>query len=160
MADTNAFLFRWKLMASIVLTVLCPILGSNIVEANSATIRANETPPNIVFLFADDLGWTDLACYGSGYYETPNIDRIRQQGMKFTSAYTNGPNCAPTRACLMSGKYSPRHGVYTVGSRQRGEEKFRKMIAVTNRTHLPLDEITIAEALRDRGYATVVVPRL
>ena len=110
--------------------------------------------PNIVFLFADDLGWTDLACYGSKYYETENVDSLRRQGMKFTNAYTNAPNCAPTRACLLSGRYTPRHGVYTVSTGARGEDRFRKMIPVANRTYLPLDEVTMARALRSAGYAT------
>jgi len=115
--------------------------------------RAAESP-NVVFLFADDLGWTDLGCYGSAYYETPNIDRLRSEGMKFTSAYTNGPNCQPTRACLLSGQYSPRHGVYTVRSGDRGLEKFRRMIPAPNRTYLPAEVVTIAEAAKTAGYAT------
>jgi len=67
--------------------------------------------PNFVFIFIDDLGWKDLGFMGSRYYETPHIDRLARQGMVFTSAYANAPNCAPTRACLLSGQYSPRHGV-------------------------------------------------
>ena len=67
--------------------------------AGSTNLEAAK--PNIVFILADDLGWTDLGCFGSRYYETPNIDRLAGQGMKFTNAYSNGPNCAPTRACLM-----------------------------------------------------------
>ena len=67
--------------------------------------------PNIVFIFIDDLGWRDVGCYGSKYYETPNIDKLAAEGTVFTSAYANAPNCAPSRACLMSGQYTPRHGV-------------------------------------------------
>ncbi len=118
------------------------------------TVQAAADKPNIVFIFADDLGWTDLGCYGSEYYETPNIDRLSQQGMKFTCGYTNAPNCAPTRACLMTGKYSPRHGIYTVGTGARGKEKFRKMIPVENVTDLPLDQVTMADALKQAGYVT------
>jgi arylsulfatase A-like enzyme len=110
--------------------------------------------PNIVFLLADDLGWTDVGCFGSSYYQTPNIDRLRGQGMKFTAAYTCGPNCAPTRACLMSGLYTPRHGIYTVDTGARGEEQFRKMIPVENKTALDPSFKTLAEALHDAGYAT------
>lgn len=110
--------------------------------------------PNIVFILADDLGWTDLGCYGSKFYESPHIDRLAQQGMKFTCGYTNAPNCAPTRACLMSGRYSPRHGVYTVSTGARGLEKFRKMIPVENHTDLPLGEVTMADALQAAGYVT------
>ncbi|UCD75952.1 MAG: sulfatase-like hydrolase/transferase, partial [Phycisphaerales bacterium] len=68
-------------------------------------------PPNIILMLVDDLGWTDLSCTGSGYYETPNIDRLAAEGVLFTSAYANAPNCAPSRACLLTGQYGPRHGV-------------------------------------------------
>src|SRR5262245_2540146 len=70
--------------------------------------------PNIVFILADDLGYTDVACFGSRYYETPNIDRLATQGMRLTN-YHHHQNCTPTRAALMSGQYSARTGVYTVG---------------------------------------------
>ncbi|MCH7689218.1 MAG: sulfatase [Planctomycetes bacterium] len=120
--------------------------------AGSTTLEAAK--PNIVFILADDLGWTDLGCFGSKYYETPNIDRLAQQGMRFTSAYSNGPNCAPTRACLMSGRYTPRHGIYTVGTGTRGKEQFRKMIPVENKTVLSTNVVTIAERLQAAGYTT------
>lgn len=109
---------------------------------------------NIVLILADDLGWTDLGCFGSTFYETPNIDRLARQGMRFTSAYTNGPNCAPTRACIISGKYTPRHGIFTVGDPWRGPRASRKLIPVANNTTLPLKEVTIAEALKAGGYTT------
>jgi arylsulfatase A-like enzyme len=73
-------------------------------------------PPNVIFILADDLGYTDLACYGSKYYETPNLDKLAQQGIRFTDAHTCGLNCQPTRAALMTGQYGPRTGIYTVGS--------------------------------------------
>ena len=68
------------------------------------SLFAAEEPrrPNIVFILADDLGYTDLACYGSKYYETPNIDRLAAEGMRFTDGYTCGPNCQPTRAALLT----------------------------------------------------------
>ncbi len=112
------------------------------------------SPPNIVLFVADDLGWTDLACSGSGYYRTPNVDRLAKSGIRFTAAYTCGPNCAPTRACLMSGQYSPRHGIYTVGSGARGQARFRKLIPVTNTTVLDTGLVTLAERLQAAGYAT------
>ena len=109
--------------------------------------------PNIVLIIADDLGWRDLSSFGSGYYRTPNIDRLASEGMKFTHAYAN-PNCAPTRAALLSGRYSPRTGIYTVGSGARGLDKFRKMIAAPNETNLKPSEVTFGEALKAAGYAT------
>lgn len=110
--------------------------------------------PNIVYINIDDLGWTDLACYGSSYYETPNIDRLVAMGMKFTDAYALASNCAPSRAGLLSGQYSPRYGIYTVGTSERGKSKDRKLIPVKNRTILPDSVVTIAETLIKEGYIT------
>ena len=110
--------------------------------------------PNIVFILADDLGWTDLACQGSTYYETPNIDRLARGGMRFTSAYSCGPNCQPTRAALMSGQYGPRTGVYTVGSIRRFDTSRRPLVPVPNVQELNPDKVTVAEALKMGGYAT------
>lgn len=109
--------------------------------------------PNIVFILADDLGWTDTATYGSKYYETPNIDRLAAQGMKFTR-YHNCQNCQPTRAALMSGQYAPRTGVYTVGGIGRFEWEGRPLRPVDNVTELPLDKITVAQSLKQSGYTT------
>src|SRR5947207_2701797 len=92
--------------------------------------------PNIVYILADDLGWTDLGCQGSKYYETPHIDRLAKQGMRFTSYY-NSQNCAPTRAALMSGQYAPRTGIFTVGTLERGKAADRKMSVPVNETNLP-----------------------
>jgi len=108
--------------------------------------------PNFVFILIDDMGWRDVGFMGSRYYETPNIDRLAAQGMVFTDAYANAPNCAPTRACLLSGQYGPRHGVYTVDTSARGSAAGRKLIPVPNRTTLPAEIITLAEALKPAGY--------
>lgn len=110
--------------------------------------------PNIVFILADDLGYSDVACYGSKYYETPNIDRLAAQGMRFTNGYACGPNCQPTRAALMSGQYGPRTGIYTVGSINRFDWQTRPLRPVDNVTALPLDKITIADSLKKAGYVT------
>jgi arylsulfatase A-like enzyme len=110
--------------------------------------------PNLVLILADDLGYTDLGCYGSRYYETPNIDRLAAQGMRFTDGYTCGPNCQPTRAALMSGQYGPRTGIYTVGSIDRFNWRSRTLRPVDNVEGLPLDKITLAQALKASGYAT------
>jgi len=110
--------------------------------------------PNIVFFFIDDMGWTDLGFMGSEYYETPNIDRLAGEGMVFTDAYANAPNCAPSRACLMSGQYGPRHGIFTVGDPKRGNHPFRKLEPVPNKTVLADRFITIAESLKTNGYVS------
>ncbi len=109
--------------------------------------------PNIVYVLADDLGWTDLGVQGSRYYETPHIDALAAQGMNF-SCYHNCQNCAPTRAALMSGQYGARTGIYTVGSIERFAWRTRSLRPVDNITNLPLDKITIAQALHDAGYVT------
>src|SRR2546421_5913514 len=121
-----------------------------------SAIAAEPRKPNIVFILADDLGYTDVACYGSKYYETPNIDRLAQQGIRFINGHTCGPNCQPTRAALMSGQYGPRTGVYTVGSIDRFDWQSRPLRPVDNVTELPLDKITIANALKKAGYATAM----
>ena len=114
----------------------------------------SQKKPNIVYINIDDLGWTDLACYGSDYYETPNIDRLVAMGIKFTDAYASASNCAPSRAGLMSGQYSPRTGIYTVGSSKRGKSKDRKLIPVPNITTLHDSVVTLAETLKNAGYTT------
>ena len=110
--------------------------------------------PNVVFILADDLGWTDVGCFGSRYYRTPHIDRMAQQGVRFTAAYTCGPNCQPTRAALLSGQYGPRTGIYTVGSIDRFNWKSRPLRPVENVTELAPAIVTLAEALQQAGYAT------
>jgi arylsulfatase A-like enzyme len=120
----------------------------------AAALSADARQANIVFILADDLGYTDVACYGSKYYETPNIDRLAADGMRFTDGYTCGPNCQPTRAALLSGQYGPRTGVYTVGDVNRFDWQSRPLRPVKNVTALPLDKITIADTLKNAGYAT------
>jgi arylsulfatase A-like enzyme len=119
--------------------------------------QAAEKQPNILFILVDDWGWTDLSSAGSKYYETPNIDKLATQGLKFTQAYSVGPNCAPSRASLMTGKYTPRHGIYTVGNSDRGESVDRKLIPVENNTVLNPSFTTIAEELKNAGYHTGLI---
>ncbi|MEQ8551469.1 MAG: sulfatase-like hydrolase/transferase [Cyclobacteriaceae bacterium] len=104
--------------------------------------------PNIVFIFIDDMGWKDVGFMGATYYETPNIDKLANEGMIFTNAYANAANCAPTRACLLSGQYSPRHGLFTVAGSDRGKSEDRRIIPIKNTTEIGLDKITIAEGLQ------------
>ncbi len=122
------------------------------VAAGAASADARR--PNIVFILIDDMGWRDVGFMGSKFYLTPNIDRLASQGMVFTRAYANAPNCAPTRACLMSGQYTPRHGVYTVSSSARGSAKGRKLIPIANTTTLNPKIVTLGESLQAAGYVT------
>ncbi len=104
---------------------------------------------NIVFILADDLGYMDVGAYNpKTFYETPNIDRLATQGMRFTAGYAACPVCSPTRASIMTGKYPPRTGITDyIGGNRPG-----KLLPAPNQDHLALEEVTIAEALRDAGY--------
>lgn len=128
------------------------VLGA-LAMALTVPLAASAAPPNIVYILADDLGWTDMACQGSKYYETPNIDRLASQGMRLTN-YHNCQNCQPTRAALMTGQYAPRTGVYTVGGIDRFDWQTRPLRPVDNVQNLPLEKITIAQVLKQSGYAT------
>ena len=137
-------------------TELITILFSILYALNSCSGFEQEKP-NIIFVIIDDLGWTDVGYMGSNWYETPNIDRLARQGMIFTNAYANAANCAPTRACLLSGQYTPRHGVFTVGKSDRGDSEDRRLIPVVNSLEISLDKITIAEALKPAGYVSAAI---
>jgi len=101
---------------------------------------------NFVFFLIDDLGWPDLGCYGSTFYETPNIDRLASEGMRFTNAYAACPVCSPTRASIVAGKYPARLGITQWIGGPNEPTPYRH--------YLPLEEITLAEALKEAGYAT------
>ena len=107
--------------------------------------------PNIVFILIDDLGWADIGAYGNRFHETPNIDRMAREGMRFTDAYAACPVCSPTRASIVSGQYPAHVGVIDfIPGHWRPFEKLR---VPSNRTqYLPLDVVTFAEALKPAGY--------
>ncbi|MBM3876296.1 MAG: sulfatase [Verrucomicrobia bacterium] len=121
----------------------------------AATAFAADRKPNIIFILADDLGYTDVACFGSKYYETPNIDRLAAQGTRLTR-YHVSQNCQPTRAALMTGQYAARTGVYTVGGIDRFNWQSRPLRPADNVTELPLDRTTVAQTLKGAGYATAM----
>lgn len=112
--------------------------------------------PNIILINVDDMGWRDVGFMGSKFYETPNIDKLAAQGMIFTNAYASAANCAPSRACLMSGQWTPRHGIYTVDNSDRGKSTYRKLIPTPNNITLPENNITLAEVLKSAGYKTCI----
>jgi arylsulfatase A-like enzyme len=109
--------------------------------------------PNFVFFLIDDMGFKDIGCNGSTFYETPNIDKLAAGGMRFTDAYAACPVCSPTRASIMTGKYPARLNLtdYLVG-RRRG-----KLIPAEYIHQMPLEEVTIAESLKEAGYATCFI---
>jgi len=112
--------------------------------------------PNIVFILADDLGWADLGIYGSTFYETPNLDRLARQGMRFTHAYAASNVCSPTRASILAGKYPVRLGI-TDWLNGRPDRPDQKLLRPALQTHLPLAEVTFAEALKEAGYRTAFI---
>ena len=88
--------------------------------------------PNVLLINIDDMGWKDVGFMGSDFYETPNIDALSAAGIVFNNGYTSAANCAPSRACLLTGLWPQRHGVFTVGSSQRGDIEDRKIIPIKN----------------------------
>ena len=120
----------------------------------SVSTFAQSKKPNIIVIMIDDMGWRDVGFMGSKYYETPNIDALASKGMVFTDAYASAANCAPSRASLMSGQWTPRHGIYTVGTSARGQSRDRKLIPIKNNEYIPKDNLLIPKVLRDAGYIT------
>jgi arylsulfatase A-like enzyme len=111
-------------------------------------------PPNIILIFADDLGWKDVGWQGADYFETPQLDRLASESLVFSSAYAAAGNCAPSRACMLSGTYTPRHHVYAVNTTDRGPKHQQRLIPIPNRSGLAMDNVTMADALKAAGYAT------
>ncbi|MEQ1853676.1 MAG: sulfatase-like hydrolase/transferase, partial [Chthoniobacteraceae bacterium] len=127
---------------------------------------ADRTPgkPNIIVFLVDDMGWMDCGAYGSKYYETPNMDRFAARAMRFTDAYAQ-PLCSPTRASLLTGKYSARHGITSATGHQPPQPAGHKFLTETappnqpmlvpeSKNHLEPSEFTLAEALHDAGWRT------
>ena len=111
--------------------------------------------PNVVFFLVDDLGWADVGCFGSSFYKTPNVDRLAASGMRFTQAYAACPVCSPTRASIMTGRHPVRVDITDwIPGASRSKAQGAKLQHVNDRDHLALEEVTIAELLRDEGYRT------
>ncbi|MFY0606445.1 MAG: sulfatase [Cyclobacteriaceae bacterium] len=134
--------------------VLILILVVSSLNACSPLV-SKDAKPNIVLINIDDMGWKDVGFMGSDYYETPHIDQLASQGMIFSNGYSASANCAPSRACLMTGKWTPRHGIYTVNSSERGESKDRKLIPTENTTILSKEHPVIPSILKHEGYTTI-----
>ena len=134
-----------KLILTILLTATLAWISSS---------HAAERAPNIVFFLVDDLGWKDLGCYGSSFYETPHVDQLAQQGVRFTNAYAACHVCSPTRASIMTGKYPARLKLTDWLSGRR-EFPFQQLQNAEIVQQLPLSEVTIAEALKQHGYQTM-----
>ena len=139
-----------KLRTALLLVSALVLLG--------ACSKPTTQPPNIVFFLVDDMGYSDVGCFGSDYYETPHIDKLAEEGMKFTSAYAASTVCSPTRASIMTGKYPGRlHITHAIPI--KGYARLKNGTATPYKDadytmNLPLEEVTIAEALKESGYAT------
>ncbi|HTM49741.1 MAG TPA: sulfatase [Bryobacteraceae bacterium] len=121
-----------------------------------AAAAQTKRPLNFIFILVDDWGWTDLGCYGSKSYDTPNIDRLATQGMRFTGAYAACPVCSPTRASVITGKYPARlHLTDWIPGRRQWPTA--KLLVPQFRQELPLAEITLAEALKPAGYVSASI---
>ena len=140
-------LLRSALLAISLAPQLAACAAPQVLEGKTVPRR-----PNIVIVVIDDLGWTDLGCQGSGYYETPNIDRLAAEGMRFTDAYSCGPNCSPTRAALLTGQYPSRTGVTTVLTKKVHKFALKEH---PRRKSLASEQTTFAELLGEAGYATI-----
>lgn len=143
---------------------VCVLTTSTLLFATAAIAEEEPSPrtadtPNIVFFLVDDLGWTDLGCFGSSFYETPNVDELAASGMQFTNGYAACPVCSPTRASILTGRYPNRTGITTFISPNGGNQpdKWRRntpLLPAPYRGQLELEEVTLAEQLKAKGYAT------
>jgi arylsulfatase A-like enzyme len=136
------------------LASFCRLLLTALLFAPLATLHAADTPkpkPNVIVILSDDLGYADLSCYGSTFHESPNLDKLAAQGMRFMQAYSSSPYCSPSRAAIMTGRHPARLKItdYIPSNGKSG-----KMLPGVMKMELPLEEVTIAEVLRDAGYAT------
>jgi arylsulfatase A len=124
----------------------------------SAMPSAAERPPNILLIMIDDLGWTDLHCQGNNRLETPNIDRLATQGMRFTDGYAAAPVCSPTRAAIMTGQSPARLAITNhLPDQKRFQPDNATMRSAETVDHLALDYVTIAERLKEAGYANAFI---
>ena len=122
-----------------------------------AVVAEQPQPPNLLFIFLDDFGWRDAGFMGSDFYETPHLDSLAAAGMVFTDAYSCAANCAPARASLLSGQYTPRHEIYNVGTGSRGKAAYRRLEHIPGTDTLRPDIVTWAACLQQAGYRTATM---
>lgn len=136
--------------AALLLTLLPPLL--------SGSVKKKDKRPNIVFILIDDMGYSDIGCYGSTYYETPNIDKLAKQGIKFTNAYAASTLCSPTRASILTGKYPGRlHITHAIPIEGYSRLPNTPLMDADYTKNLPLEEVTFAEVLKNDGYKTAAI---
>ena len=133
-------------------TLLLCFVGQSFVQCTTK----NDQAMNVVFFLVDDLGWSDVGCYGSTFYETPNIDDFAEEGLRFTDAYAACHVCSPTRASILTGKY-PASINLTDWLPGRNDFPFQKLKNVEINQHLPYELITLPEVLKENGYSTAII---
>lgn len=135
----------------IIFSVFLVLFSSWLSTENSAV----EGPsPNIIFILADDLGWADMGYQSNGRFRTPTIDRMKEKGFYFSHAYANAPVCAPSRACLLTGLYPPRHEIYNVNKSHAGPAYSWPLLTAPRNEDLDTSFFTLAEAFQAEGYRT------
>lgn len=123
--------------------------------SSSANLAQSAPKMNFVFVLIDDLGWADLSCYGSTFHETPHLDALAASGIRFTQAYAACPVCSPTRASIMTGRHPVRLDITDwIPGQVAKKDAAHRFLQINDRNELPLEELTIAENLRDAGYQT------
>jgi arylsulfatase A-like enzyme len=139
---------------------LSAFLALAILPAASPPPDARPAPagkPNVVIILADDLGWADAACYGGDLHETPEIDRLARQAVRFTHAYAASPVCSPTRASIMTGKSPARLHMTTWREAAEHPSRNRELLPPVTVANLPHSEVTLARVLQRAGYLTALV---
>ena len=156
LADTLRLLGSgwWTTVAPIFVAVIAAGMFPGLAPAQA---RPAQRPPNIVLILADDLGWSDLGVYGADLHETPQLDRFSETAIRFTQAYAASPVCTPTRASIMSGKHPARLRITIWREGAENPQTGRTLTPAPSLDHLPLEEVTLAETLKNAGYVTAHV---
>ena len=150
---------RRPVRTGICLAVVAFCFALLVADGRAEQSTAEDKHTNVVFILVDDLGWTDLGCFGSGFYRTPNIDQFAKTGTKFNQAYAACQVCSPTRASILTGMYPQRVGITDFinpagGNQPEKWKRNTKALPAPYRDHLALEEVTIAEKFKEAGYAT------
>ena len=127
------------------LLILIPLKASPAVDQEASNPSVVAQSPDVLLLIVDDLGWHDVGFTGGRSHLTPRIDALAEQSTVFENAYADAPNCAPTRASILSGQATARHGVLTVGSSRRGKVSDRRIEPGVNRRVLDSEQLTLAD---------------
>ncbi len=136
--------------------VSAAVAGLLVLQAKTCLAKPDDARPNIVFILMDDLGLNDLSCSGRAYHETPNMDRLVQQSQRFTRAYACASECSPSRACIITGQYSPRTDIYVVQNPKLKSPEYAALplTPVANLTGLQGERTLMPRPLKEAGYTT------